>query len=183
MGIALAQAAARRGARVTLVVGPTAEAWPRRLKNIRVIPVVSALEMRQKVRACRAGADAVIGAAAVADYRPAVHHKRKIKGKPSVLTLKLIKNPDILAEVARPGLGRPKLVIGFALETDHLMRNAGKKLRDKNLDWIIANRPCNLGSRGGLVTLLSRWKDRIPLGPKPKGRLAAAIWAALVPSR
>jgi phosphopantothenoylcysteine decarboxylase / phosphopantothenate---cysteine ligase len=182
MGMALAQVAANRGAKVTLIVGPTLEPLPFRQKNLRVIPVVSAREMRQQVCAYAVGADVVIGAAAVADYRPAVTCGRKIKEKPSTVYLKLIRNPDIIAEVARRGPRRPPLVVGFALETEDVVSHAMRKLKTKNLDWIVANQNTNLGAAKGSVTLISRFNNRIPIGRTTKERLAKRIWTALLTS-
>jgi phosphopantothenoylcysteine decarboxylase/phosphopantothenate--cysteine ligase len=180
MGIALAQEATRRGARVTLVLGPVNGRLPRRRKNLRVVRAVSALEMDKKVRSALPGTQVFVGAAAVADYRPAVMRRQKIKGKPVFLRLRLVRNPDIIAKVARRGRRRPPLVIGFALETQGLIKNATAKRRRKGLDWIIANRDSNVGSREGSATLLSRWGERIRLVGMPKERLAKRMWQAFL---
>ena len=180
MGIALANEAARLGARVTLILGPTSGNVPRPAKAVRVIPVTGALEMDRQVQNHLAGTRVFIGAAAVADYRPAAVSRQKIKAKPAAVSLKLVRNPDIIAKVARDRHGRPALVIGFALETQDLMKNAAMKLKRKDLDWVLANRETNLGTSEGSVTLLSRWYERIPLGPMPKERLARHIWKAVL---
>lgn len=135
MGFALAEAAARRGARVTIVVGATTSPAPR---NAKLILVGSAAEMHQAVMSELSGASVFIGAAAVADYRPVERSSRKIKKTQSSLSLTLERTPDILQAVARTkqdGL----LVIGFAAETENVLGNAREKLQTKNLDTIIAN--------------------------------------------
>ena len=114
------------------------------------------------------------------DYRPAHIFHQKIKNKPASLQLKLVRNPDIIAQVAKRGPHRPSVVIGFALETQDVMGNAESKLQAKGLDWIVANRETNLGARLGAVTLISRWNERIPIGHMPKERLAKQIWKALL---
>lgn len=181
MGVALAQEAARLGAQVTLVLGPILQGTiPRKRKNLRVIRVVSALEMDAKVQEHLPGTQVFIGSAAVADYRPAVMLRQKIKEKPAKVQLKLIRNPDIIAKVARRSPDRPSVVIGFALETQDVMENAAGKLKRKGLDWIVANRETSLGAPDGSATLVSRWKERIPIGHMPKERLAKRIWKALL---
>jgi phosphopantothenoylcysteine decarboxylase / phosphopantothenate---cysteine ligase len=180
MGLSLALEAARRGGRVTLVLGPTTEPFPRARKNLRILSVVSAVEMNKVVQAHLPGTAVFIGAAAVADYRPAERSRQKIKGKPPRVRLTLVRNPDILAEVARTGPRRPALVVGFALETKDLMKNALEKLRTKNLDWVIANRESNVGSPAATVTLLSRDGQKMAVGPLSKERIAKMIWATLV---
>ena len=94
--------------------------------------------------------------------------------------LKLLRNPDIIAKVARRGPHRPSVVIGFALETHDVMEHAADKLLRKGLDWIVANRLTNMGALEGSVTLLSRWKERIAIGRMTKERLAKQIWKALL---
>ncbi len=138
MGYALARAAWRRGAQVLLISGPTALAKP---DGVQVIPVTSAVEMQGEVMARVAECDVIIKAAAVADYRPLVRNSTKIKKKADSVTIELVKNPDILAELGGMDSGkkpRPFLV-GFAAETDALAENAVKKLNEKNLDMIVAN--------------------------------------------
>jgi phosphopantothenoylcysteine decarboxylase/phosphopantothenate--cysteine ligase len=134
MGYALARAARRRGAQVFLVSGPTALAKP---DGMEIVDVTSAVEMQGEVMARAAECDVVIKAAAVADYRPLARNKTKIKKKADSATIELVKNPDILAGLGR--MERRPLLVGFAAETDALSENAAKKLREKNLDMIVAN--------------------------------------------
>jgi phosphopantothenoylcysteine decarboxylase/phosphopantothenate--cysteine ligase len=135
-GHALARAAAALGADVTLVSGPVALADP---PGVRVIKVETAHEMLAAVLASLP-ADIAICAAAVADWRAAEEATQKLKKQNQVETeLKLALNPDILATVSKPGPARPRLVIGFAAETENLIENAAAKRRAKGADWIVAN--------------------------------------------
>ena len=134
MGYALARAGFRRGAEVVLVTGPTVLEPP---VGVRTIAVTTAAEMRDAVMKEFASATAVIMAAAVADYRPAVRTDKKIKRGKGPIELRLDPNPDIVRELGQ--MKNDKLLIGFAAETDDLMANAAKKLREKNLDMIVAN--------------------------------------------
>ncbi len=138
MGYALARAARRRGAQVHLVSGPTALAKP---DGVTVVNVTSAVEMKNEVMAHVAECDVVIKAAAVADYRPLVRNSVKIKKKADSVTIELVKNPDILAELGGidHGLKKQPFLVGFAAETDALAENAAKKLHEKKLDMIVAN--------------------------------------------
>ena len=134
MGYALAVMARRRGATVTLVSGPTELPVPR---GVAFVPIRTALEMRDAVLANLAEATVVIKAAAVADYRPAVCEPVKIKKKEGSLTVHLERNPDIISEIAdRKG---DRIVVGFSMESDHLLENASKKLIAKGMDFIVAN--------------------------------------------
>lgn len=132
MGYALAEAARDRGAKVTLISAPTQLSTP---VGIEVIQVQTALQMRDAVLKATPKADALIMAAAVADYRPASTAESKIKKRTTTrLTLKLARNPDILSEV------KGKLIkVGFAAESEDLIQNATYKLKEKSLDLIVAN--------------------------------------------
>jgi phosphopantothenoylcysteine decarboxylase/phosphopantothenate--cysteine ligase len=134
MGFALARVARRRGARVTLVSGPTYLPPP---KGITHLPVVTAREMEAAVLEAFPRATTVIKAAAVSDYRPEEQGERKIKKTSQRLTLSLVPNPDILKQLGR--LKQGQFLVGFAAETDHLLTNAEKKLKEKNLDLMVAN--------------------------------------------
>jgi len=135
MGFALAAEAAAMGAQVTLVAGPVELATP---AGVTRIDVRSAAQMRAAVLAALPGQDVYIGAAAIADYMPAQAQPHKIKKGAETLQLQLVRTPDVLAEVARHA-ARPRLVVGFAAETQELENNALAKLRDKGLDLIAAN--------------------------------------------
>lgn len=134
MGYAIAAEAARQGADVLLVSGPSALPAP---ANVRIERIQTAREMQAAVQAEYAQADAVIMSAAVADYRPKAVSAEKIKKSDDELVLHLERNPDILL-----GLGQQKqqqILVGFAAETCHLEEYAKKKLAKKNLDFIVAN--------------------------------------------
>jgi phosphopantothenoylcysteine decarboxylase/phosphopantothenate--cysteine ligase len=134
MGYALAAAARRRGATVTLVSGPTALSAPR---GVGFVPVHKAVEMRDAVLARMNEATVVIMAAAVADYRPAVCEPTKIKKKGGSMTVSLERNPDIISEIARQKGAR--ILVGFSMESDHLLEHARSKLMEKGMDFIVAN--------------------------------------------
>lgn len=135
MGFAIAEAARRRGARVTVVAGATTANSP---DNVSIIRAYSAEEMHRAVLKELPAASVFIAAAAVADYRPASRSMRKIKKIESSFSLALERTPDILNAVAgakHDGL----LVLGFAAETDNVLANAREKLHAKHLDAIVAN--------------------------------------------
>ncbi|OPL15189.1 MAG: phosphopantothenoylcysteine decarboxylase [delta proteobacterium MLS_D] len=134
MGFALAQAARRRGADVTLVSGPVSLDAP---PGVEVVPVQDARSMRDVVMSRLAGSDVIIKAAAVSDYRPGETSLSKIKKSNETLTMTLERNPDILASVGEEKGNR--ILVGFAMETEDLVENAQRKLVSKNLDLIVAN--------------------------------------------
>ncbi len=136
MGFAVAQALARAGAEVDLIAGPVSLETP---SGVRRIAVETADQMHSAVFQLLPGADLFIGVAAVADYRPEVYAEHKLKKDSAPRELRLVPNPDILAEVASSA-HRPSLVMGFAAETRDLERNARSKLAQKGLDLIAANR-------------------------------------------
>lgn len=135
MGFAIAQAAAARGANVTLVAGPVNLPTP---ANVRRIDVTSAQDMQQAVMAQAARQQIVIGCAAVADYRAQRVADEKIKKQGDEITVTLVKNPDIIAGVAAMSEQRP-YVVGFAAETRNVEEYARQKLARKKLDLICAN--------------------------------------------
>ncbi|MBD5177548.1 MAG: bifunctional phosphopantothenoylcysteine decarboxylase/phosphopantothenate--cysteine ligase CoaBC [Bacteroidales bacterium] len=150
MGYALATEAAARGARVTLVSGPTALSVTH--PNITRVDVESAAQMYEASMQAFKDADIAIMAAAVADYAPAHPAQSKIKReKDGIDSIELVKNPDIaaaLGKIKKPG----QLLIGFALETDHAIPNAEDKLRRKNLDAIVVNSLADKGAGFGVDT-------------------------------
>ena len=151
MGYAVAEEAARRGARVLLVSGPVALPCP---SGVERILVTSAAEMRAAVMARVVECDLVVKAAAVADYRPVERHTQKMKKQSARLVLELEKNPDILAELG--GLPRRPLLIGFAAETAELLAHARTKLEAKNLDLIVANDVTQEGAGFNVATNIAR---------------------------
>ncbi|MFO7599465.1 MAG: bifunctional phosphopantothenoylcysteine decarboxylase/phosphopantothenate--cysteine ligase CoaBC [Candidatus Desulfacyla sp.] len=136
MGYALARAAARRGAEVVLVSGPTVLTPP---PGVTFCSVKTADEMHRLVFENREGCDIVIKAAAVSDYRPRECAGQKIKKGAASLSLELVRNPDILACLGDTKAASPCILVGFAAETENLLANAEKKLKAKNLDMIVAN--------------------------------------------
>jgi phosphopantothenoylcysteine decarboxylase/phosphopantothenate--cysteine ligase len=179
MGIALADAAMRLGAKVTLILGPIGHP-PENSAKLRVVPVVSAWDMYEAVKKQLSGTDIFIGSAAVVDYRPAEQIKLKIKRHTPSLTLKLYGNPDIIAMVGHLKKNRPSCVLGFALETDHMVENAVQKMARKHMDWIVANRETNMGQAIGEGTLLSKWGHRVAFQKMTKEKLAQKIWQTIL---
>ena len=171
MGYALARAAARRGAQVALVSGPTALAPP---AGVRTVPVVTAEEMRRAVLAEFDSATAVFMAAAVADYRPRSASKHKMKRSGEAVRVEFVPNPDILAELG--ARKRRQVVVGFAAETESLLENARSKLHRKNLDLLVANDVTREDSGFDVdtnaVTLLDRDGTATPLPLMSKDALA-----------
>ena|ERR1051326_301142 len=156
MGFALANAAARRGAEVTLVAGPVELHTP---LHVRRIDVESAEQMHTAVMKYSKNADVVIMAAAVADFTPAKPSSRKIK-KESLngASVELKKTKDILRDLGQKHHGA--VLVGFALETHNELRNAREKLREKKLDLIVLNNPLSEGAgfetETNIVTILSK---------------------------
>jgi phosphopantothenoylcysteine decarboxylase/phosphopantothenate--cysteine ligase len=134
MGYAMAQAAARRGAKVILISGPTALETP---AGVRRVDVRTAEQMHEAVTKEFAGCSIAVFAAAVADYRPAEKHAEKIKKTEGSLTVRLEPTVDILQEMA--SAKGDKFIVGFAAETTDVAQNARKKLAAKNLDLLVAN--------------------------------------------
>jgi len=174
MGYAVAEAAAQRGAKVTLVSGPTNLETP---AGVSRVDVRTAAEMLAAVETHFAETSIAIFAAAVADYRPAESASAKIKRTGETLSLQLIPNTDILATVARKK--GPRLIVGFAAETDRVAENARKKLRDKNADLIVANDVTAEGAGFDVdtkvVTLFSRDGRDLPLPKLTKREVAHRI--------
>jgi len=173
MGYALAAAAARRGALVTLVSGPTTLTPP---TAATFVPVQTAEQMREAVLRHAAGSAVVIKAAAVADYRVRNAADQKIKGKRD-LTLDLTPNADILAEVAARGTGA--FIVGFAAETNDVVANARAKLEAKGIDLLVANdvsrRDIGFDAEENEVLLLDRWGGSRALPRMAKTAVADAI--------
>jgi phosphopantothenoylcysteine decarboxylase/phosphopantothenate--cysteine ligase len=148
MGYALAKMARRRGAEVILVTGPASLPIPRR--DIEVVSVRTAEEMRKAVLTHVKGCSVVIKAAAVSDYRPKVMSEKKLKKSASSLSLELERTKDILEEIGKKKGDR--ILIGFAAETEDLIANAKKKLKEKNLDFIVVNDVTKPGAGFGADT-------------------------------
>ncbi|MGH9462351.1 MAG: bifunctional phosphopantothenoylcysteine decarboxylase/phosphopantothenate--cysteine ligase CoaBC [Vicinamibacteria bacterium] len=148
MGYRLAEAARDRGARVILVSGPTALAVP---YGVEVVRVETAAEMKEAMLSRLDEASVVVMAAAVADYRPEVRHKSKIKKGASPQVLKLTRTDDVLMEISRHRTPR-QTIVGFAAETEELEARARKKLAEKKLDLVVANDVTRNGAGFGTDT-------------------------------
>jgi len=179
MGYAVAEAAARRGAKVTLVSGPTALETP---QGVTRIDVRTAGEMHAAVVARFPQNSIAIMAAAVADYRPAVSVGKKMKRGKEPIALQLEPTTDILAEVAKDKRGR--LVVGFAAETEQVAENARKKLLAKNADLIVANDVTAEGAGfdidTNIVTIFSRDGRDVALPKMTKAEVAQRILDEIV---
>jgi len=175
MGYALAEAAAERGARVILVSGPVTLAPPAR---VELIPVRTAVEMRQAVMDHLEQATVVVKAAAVADYHRANPPQQKVKKTAARLSLELDPTPDILAEVGRKKGDR--LLVGFAAETENLIEEARRKLQSKNCDMVVGNLVSQPGigfeSDENAVTLVLRTGETIPVERASKSIIAHRIF-------
>lgn len=183
MGFALAEAAQKCGAEVVLISGPVALTPP---ENIRHIQVESAQEMLEAVRREVAGADLLVMAAAVADYRPVKVFEGKMKKSDGELFLELERTPDILLEIGkhkRPG----QVFVGFAAETSELLSRAEEKLRRKHLDWIVANdiAPADRGfeSDDNAAVLLGKNGERCTLPLMRKSELADRLLEFIWPRK
>ena len=172
MGYAVAAAAAEAGAKVILVSGPTTLTEPERVRTIRV---TSAQQMYDAALAQAAAANIFIGVAAVADYRPVQAAGKKIKKTAERITLELVRNPDILADVA--ALRPAPFTVGFAAETDNIEEQARYKLESKKINLIAANRVgLDLGfdsDENSLLLVEHGQVTELPTQPKPK--LARAL--------
>ncbi|WP_435634834.1 bifunctional phosphopantothenoylcysteine decarboxylase/phosphopantothenate--cysteine ligase CoaBC [Pseudomonas solani] len=178
MGFALAEAAVEAGAKVTLITGPVHLPTPDRVNRI---DVVSARDM---LAACEAAmpCDLLIAAAAVADYRPEVVAAHKMKKDPTSgegLLLQLVRNPDILATLA--GRADRPFSVGFAAETENLLEYASRKLKDKNLDLIVANDVANpsigFNSEENAITIIDRALHQNSFAQTSKGKIARQLIA------
>jgi phosphopantothenoylcysteine decarboxylase/phosphopantothenate--cysteine ligase len=179
-GYALARTAASRGAAVTLVAANTDLSDP---AGVRVIRVKSAAEMHLAVAAAAESADAIVMAAAVADFRPAVRSATKIKkddGPPEAILLE--ENPDIVKDLVanrRPG----QLIVGFAAETGDVLANGRAKLARKGCDLLVVNRVGNglaFGTADNEATVLSADGAEVKLPRAHKDEIADAIWDLVV---
>lgn len=179
MGYAIARAAARRGAQVTLVSGKTGLSAP---AGVQRVDVFSAQEMFDQVTRHFPEQDIVIKAAAVGDYRPKQRQEHKIKKSGETMTLQLVKNPDILAylgEHKRPG----QVICGFSMETKDLLENSRKKLEKKQADLIVANNLTVAGAGFGVdtnaVTMITP-EDAIPYPVMSKEQVADELLTRLL---
>jgi len=176
MGLALARSATDLKASVTLIHGPISAPPPISVRHLRV---VSGREMFAAVKKCYRSADIIICSAAVADFRPAKFSRQKIK-KTYALThsrtyaLRLIPNPDILAWLGKHKR-KNQLLIGFALETNDLVKNAKAKLKSKNCDIIIANMADVIGKKTSTAVIITKTGLKFSVKSCSKIKLAKTI--------
>lgn len=182
-GYALARTAAARGARVTLIEANTGLPDP---AGVDVVHVGTAVQLREAVLKAAADADAVVMAAAVADFRPAAYATGKIKKKDGQepAPIGLVRNPDILAEIsterARPG----QVIVGFAAETDDVLANGREKLRRKGCDLLVVNEVGErktFGSEENEAVVLAADGGETPVPYGPKESLADTVWDLVGP--
>jgi phosphopantothenoylcysteine decarboxylase/phosphopantothenate--cysteine ligase len=177
MGIALAAAAKRRGAEVTLILGPSAVPPP---IGVTTNHVETAAQLQWALANAGKGADAIVMTAAVADYRPAREAKEKLKrGELGAKTsVELVANPDLLAELGKQRKGGTPLLVGFAAETEDLIENARKKLAQKKCDLIVANDVSEPNAGFAVDTnhvQLVDADDVVDVPPAPKSEVAHRI--------
>ncbi|WP_405532205.1 bifunctional phosphopantothenoylcysteine decarboxylase/phosphopantothenate--cysteine ligase CoaBC [Streptomyces avidinii] len=177
-GYALARTAVARGARVTLVAANTALADP---AGVDVVRVGTAVQLREAVLKAAADADAVVMAAAVADFRPAEYAGGKIKKKDGQdpAPVALVRNPDVLAEISADRSRAGQVVVGFAAETDDVLANGRAKLARKGCDLLVVNEvgeSRTFGSEENEAVVLASDGSETPVPYGPKEALAEVIW-------
>ncbi|WP_079404388.1 bifunctional phosphopantothenoylcysteine decarboxylase/phosphopantothenate--cysteine ligase CoaBC [Streptomyces sp. 3211] len=177
-GYALARTAVARGARVTLVAANTALADP---AGVDVVRVGTAVQLREAVLKAAADADAVVMAAAVADFRPAEYAGGKIKKKDGMdpAPVALVRNPDVLAEISADRARVGQVVVGFAAETDDVLENGRAKLARKGCDLLVVNEvgeSRTFGSEENEAVILASDGSETPVPYGPKEALADVIW-------
>ncbi len=177
MGVALAEEAKRRGADVTLITGPVQ--MPVHLKNVEIISVETAEEMKKEVLKKWPQTDILVMAAAVADYRPEQKADKKIKKTQEEVSIRLVKNPDILKEAGKTKK-KNQILVGFALETHDEKKHALEKLKKKNLDMIVLNslqdQGAGFGTDTNKVTIIKNNGEEKTFPLKTKTEVAKDIW-------
>ncbi len=170
IGYVLAEVAQRRGAEVILISGPTDIKPP---EGVNTIFVESALDMEKEVAKYVPRSDVVIASAAVSDYRPERREKEKIKTNLQRKSINLIRNPDILGQLGKQK--NAKCLVGFALETRDLEKNAREKMKMKNLDMIIANTPGAMSRNEATVKIFTKSGKTIFLREMKKEKIADRV--------
>jgi phosphopantothenoylcysteine decarboxylase/phosphopantothenate--cysteine ligase len=187
-GYALAATAAARGATVTLVSANSELPAP---AGVDVVPVGTARQLREAVLGAAPGADVVVMAAAVSDFRPAVEQATKIKKSPTgddAPAVQLVRNPDVLAEISATRLRPGQVVVGFAAETGDetgdVLTHARAKLARKGCDLLVVNEVGGdkaFATPDNTVVLLDAAGGAVPVGPASKEHVADAVWDAVRP--
>ena len=175
MGYAIARAAVKMNLQTVLVSGPVNLTAP---EGVEFVPVESAAEMAEAMKKATAGADIIVMAAAVADYRPKQYSTSKVKKSDGDMCIELERTEDILLSLGKnkkPG----QILVGFAAETDDLLQNAQGKLERKNLDYIAANivgvPGRGFGADNNAITLLGRNGSRTEFALQSKEALAESL--------
>ncbi|MET7717809.1 bifunctional phosphopantothenoylcysteine decarboxylase/phosphopantothenate--cysteine ligase CoaBC [Streptomyces sp. NPDC005407] len=182
-GYALARTAAARGARVTLIEANTGLPDP---AGVDIVHVGTALQLREAVLKAAAEADAVVMAAAVADFRPAAYATGKIKKRDGQepAPIALVRNPDILAEISTERARPTQVIVGFAAETEDVLANGREKLRRKGCDLLVVNEVGErktFGSEENEAVVLAADGGETPVPYGPKESLADTVWDLVVP--
>jgi phosphopantothenoylcysteine decarboxylase / phosphopantothenate---cysteine ligase len=177
-GYALARIAVSRGAEVTLVAANTRLPDP---AGVKVVPVTSALQLRAEMLAAAPEADAIVMAAAVADYRPAERSSRKIKktGAAPPEPIVLVENPDIVRDLVAARLRAAQVIVAFAAETEDIMVNGQAKLARKGCDLLVVNQVGNglaFGTAENAAIVLGADGSQVNLARGPKEQIADGIW-------
>lgn len=182
MGYAIAKEARDRGAEVILVSGPTNLEPP---KNVKIINIKTNEEMKKEILQNFKWADIVIKSAAVADYKPKEYSKEKIKKGEGDLNICLTRDNDILKFLGE--IKTHQVLVGFAAESDNVLENAEKKLKNKNLDFIVANditsSDTGFGSEDNKVVILSKNNEKLELEKMSKKKVASNIFDMILEKR
>ena len=182
MGYAIAKEARDRGAEVILVSGPTNLEPP---KNVKIINIKTNEEMRKEILQNFKWADIVIKSAAVADYKPKEYSKEKIKKGEGDLNICLTRDNDILKFLGE--IKTHQVLVGFAAESDNVLENAERKLKNKNLDFIVANditsSDTGFGSEDNKVVILSKNNEKLELEKMSKKKVASNIFDMILEKR
>ena len=182
MGYAIAQEARERGAEVVLVSGPTNLNPP---KDVKIINIKTNEEMKNEILQYFEWADIVIKSAAVADYKPKEYSEEKIKKGDGDLNLCLTRDNDILKSLGE--IKTPQVLVGFAAESNNVLENANKKLKNKNLDFIVANditsSDTGFGSEDNKVVILSKNDEKLELEKMSKKEVASNIFDMILEKR
>lgn len=182
MGYAIAKEARDRGAEVILVSGPTNLEPP---KNVKIINIKTNEEMRKEILQNFKWADIVIKSAAVADYKPKEYSKEKIKKGEGDLNICLTRDNDILKFLGE--IKTHQVLVGFAAESNNVLENAERKLKNKNLDFIVANditsSDTGFGSEDNKVVILSKNNEKLELEKMSKKKVASNIFDMILEKR
>ena len=176
MGYSLASASKKLGYDVTLISGPVDIDPP---NNVNLVKVETAKEMHKACLKHFKSANVIIMTAAISDFRPISKSKTKIKRSNKPKSIKLVPSVDVLKDLSKK-LKSDQILVGFALETDSLIDNARKKLKDKKCDWIVANKSNVIGSDSNKVWLISKEGRKISIPRMKKEDLAVIIMSYIV---